>query len=72
MSTQTSITRLEECPTCHGGGFITVEMPKLFAPKMESYSKDNKYRVRVILAFILGTLVLSPALLGHHWEIFLK
>jgi hypothetical protein len=70
MSTQASITRLEECPTCRGGGFIRVEVPKLFAPKKEGYSKENMYRV--ILAFILGTLVLSPALLGHHWEIFLK
>ena len=70
MSTQTSITQLEECPTCRGGGFIRVEMPKLFVPKTEGYSKDNKYRV--ILAFILGSLILSPALLGHHWEILLK
>jgi hypothetical protein len=70
MSTQTSITELEECPRCRGGGFVRVEKAKLSVPKMEGYSKDNKYRV--ILAFILGSLILSPALLGHHWEIFLK
>jgi hypothetical protein len=70
MSTQASMTKLAECPTCRGEGFIRVKMPKLFVPKTEGYSKDTKYRV--ILAFILGSLLLSPALLGHHWEIFLK
>ncbi len=70
MSTQTSITKLEECPKCRGRGFIRVEMPKLFVAKTEDYSKHNKYKV--ILAFILGSLILSPALLGHHWEMFLK
>lgn len=70
MSTQTSITKLEECPTCRGGGFIRVEMPKLFVPKTEVYSKHNKYKV--ILAFIIGSLILSPALFGLYWEVFLK
>ncbi len=28
-------------------------------------------RVKLILAFILGLLALSPAILGLHWEVLL-
>jgi hypothetical protein len=27
--------------------------------------------VKILLAFILGLLALSPAILGIHWELFL-
>ena len=67
MSIQTSITKLGECSTCRGQGFIRIEMPELAIPRTESYSK-----YKVILAFLLGTLILSPALLGLYWEMFLK
>jgi hypothetical protein len=63
MSIQASITKMEECPTCRGRGFIRVDWPELIIPKTEGYPT-----AKLVLAFILGFLMLSPALLGLYWE----
>ncbi len=63
MSIQASITNLEECPTCRGNGFIRVEKSELFIPKTEVDST-----AKLVVAFILGIFILSPALLGLYWE----
>jgi hypothetical protein len=63
MSTQASIRQLEECPTCRGRGFIRVEMRELFIPITAGYPT-----AKLVLAFMLGFLMLSPALLGLYWE----
>ena len=33
--------------------------------------KEWSPTVKLVLAFILGLMVLSPAILGIHWELFL-
>ena len=63
MSIQASITNLEECPTCRGKGFIRAEKFELFIPKTEVGST-----AKLVMAYILGIFILSPALLGLYWE----
>ncbi len=63
MSIQASIKNLEECPTCRGSGFIRVEISELFIPK-----KELESTTKLVVAFILGLLMLSPALVGLYWE----
>jgi hypothetical protein len=68
MLIKASGKRVEECPTCRGMGFIEFEMKEFFIPE-----KTQEYPTpKLMLAFILGFLVLSPALLGLYWEIFLS
>ena len=63
MSIQASITNLEECPTCRGMGFIRIEESELFITK-----KKVDSTAKLVVAFILGVFILSPALLGLYWE----
>ncbi len=65
MSTQTVIfEKLEECPTCRGRGFIGAVGTESVIPGTEGVST-----AKLVLAFILGFLMLSPALLGLYWEV---
>jgi hypothetical protein len=57
----------EECPTCRGNGFIEVEIAKLFNPE----TTRGYPTAKGVLAYLIGFLILSPALLGIYWEIFL-
>jgi hypothetical protein len=68
MSKQASVQKMEECPACRGSGFIEFEMTELVIPeKTQGYPT-----AKLIMAFIIGFLMLSPAILGLYWEIFLK
>ncbi len=63
MPTQAAFQNLEPCPTCRGRGFIQNESAETFFPNTVAYSA-----AKLVLAFILGFLMLSPALLGLYWE----
>ncbi len=38
---------------------------------VKAEKKQWSPRVKIILAFIIGLLALSPAILGLHWELLL-
>jgi hypothetical protein len=68
MLIQAPAKKVEECPTCRGRGVIELEMTESFIPeKTQGYST-----AKMILAFIIGFLILSPALLGLYWEMILS
>jgi hypothetical protein len=45
----------------------SLESPAMVRPEPAGWSLT----VKLILAFILGLLALSPAILGIHWELIL-
>ncbi len=67
MPTQAAIQRSAECPFCHGRGYIGLKSRETSVPRTQ-----EPPAAKLVLAFVLGFLMLSPALLGLYWETLLS